>query len=425
MKSKFGGRKTAMMMEYGKKPLHNMKILLKWLFISITTGLIVGLFSVAFAHCMNYVTNFREAHVYIHAALPLAGLLIVALYKICKKENEKGTNLVLSSISEEDDIPVTMAPLIFISTVTTHLFGGSAGREGAALQLGGSIANSYGKVFKLNKADKKVIIMCGMSAAFAALFGTPMAAAIFSLEVVSTGIMYYGALLPAIFSALVASRFAAGMGIHPEAFHVTEVPEFSVVSCGKVTAIAVICAVVSILFCYSLRKIKGLLKDKFENAYVRVVVGALIVILLNLALQTTDYMGAGVHVIERALEGNVVWYAFLLKILITSITLGAGFKGGEIVPTLFIGATLGSTLGGLFGMSQSMCGALGMTALFCGVTNCPITSLLISFELFGYKGVEYFLIAVAISYLMSGYTGLYGKQQMMYSKSNVSIREEN
>ncbi len=423
MKYKFGGTKTAMMMEYGKKPIYNLKILIKWLFISITTGLLVGIFSVAFAHAMTFVTDFRENHVYIHLALPVAGLLIVALYKVCKRENEKGTNLVLSSIGEEEDIPVTMAPLIFVSTVTTHLFGGSAGREGAALQLGGSIANNYGKLFKMDKADRKVTIMCGMSAAFAALFGTPMAAAIFALEVVSTGIMYYGALLPSIFSALVASRFAASMGIHPEAFHVSEIPDFSLIPCIKVVALAIICAVVSILFCFCLKTIKKFLKDKFENPYIRVIVGAAMVIAINLILHTTDYMGAGVPVIERALEGDVVWYAFLIKILLTSITLGAGFKGGEIVPTLFIGATLGSTLGLILNLPPSMCGALGMTALFCGVTNCPITSLLISFELFGYKGIEYFLIAVAISYLMSGYSGLYSKQQMMYSKSNVSVRE--
>lgn len=425
MKSKFGGKRTAMMMEYGKKPAHNLKILLKWLFLSITTGLIVGAVSVIFAHCLNWVTSFRDGHSYIHIGLPVAGLLIVLLYKICKKENEKGTNLVLTSISEEDDIPVTMAPLIFISTLLTHLFGGSAGREGAALQLGGSLANSYGKLFKLDAADKKVIIMCGMSAAFSALFGTPMAAAIFALEVVSTGIMYYGALLPVIFAALVASNFAADMGIHPEAFHVNEIPEFTVITGGKVIVLAIVCAVVSIFFCDVLKKVKKILTEKLENAYIRVLVGAVIVILINILLRTTDYMGAGVGVIERALEGDVVWYAFLLKILLTAITLGAGFKGGEIVPTLFIGATLGSTMGALLGLSQSLCGALGMTALFCGVTNCPITSLLISFELFGYKGVEYFLIAVAISYLMSGYSGLYGKQKMIYSKSNVSVREEN
>lgn len=422
---KISGKRTAMMMEYGKKPAHNLKILIKWLFLSITTGFIVGAVSVVFAHCLNFVTGYRQEYVYIHAGLPIAGLLIVLIYRVCKKENEKGTNLVLTSISEEDDIPVTMAPLIFISTLLTHLFGGSAGREGAALQLGGSLANSYGKLFKLDAADKKVIIMCGMSAAFSALFGTPMAAAIFALEVVSTGIMYYGALLPTIFAALVASNFAADMGIHPEAFHVNEVPEFTAITGGKVIILAIICAVVSIFFCDVLKKVKKILTDKLENVYIRVLVGAVIVILINMLLGTTDYMGAGVGVIERALEGDVVWYAFLLKILLTAITLGAGFKGGEIVPTLFIGATLGSTLGAVLGLSQSLCGALGMTALFCGVTNCPITSLLISFELFGYKGVEYFLIAVAISYLMSGYSGLYGKQKMIYSKSNVSVRENN
>ena len=423
MKYKFKNAKTAMMMEYGKKPIHNLKILGKWLFLSITTGLIVGAFSVAFAYAMNFVTGFREEHVFIHLFLPIAGLFIAFLYKVCKSDNEKGTNLVLTSISEEDDIPVTMAPLIFVSTILTHLFGGSAGREGAALQLGGSLANSYGKVFKLDAADKKVIIMCGMSAAFSALFGTPMAAAIFSLEVVSVGVMYYGALLPVIFSSLIASQFAAGMGIHPERFHVENVPEFAVKSGAKVVLLAVICAVVSILFCYILRKMSGLLKGKIENPYIRIVVGAVIVIGINFALGTTDYMGAGVNVIERALEGDVVFYAFMLKILLTAITLGAGFKGGEIVPTLFIGATLGSFVGGLLGLSNSFAGALGMTALFCGVTNCPITSLLISFELFGYKGVEFFLMAVAISYLMSGYTGLYGKQRMLYSKSSIGERD--
>ncbi len=425
MNSIFNGEKTAMMMEIGKKPLHNLKILAKWWLLSVTTGLIVGAISVVFAHCLNLVTSFRQEYVYIHWGLPIAGLAIVFFYKLCKKENEKGTNLILTSISEEDDIPVTMAPLIFFSTLVTHLFGGSAGREGAALQLGGSIANSYGKLFKLDEADRKVIIMCGMSAAFSALFGTPMAAAIFSLEVVSTGIMYYGALLPVIFAALVASYFAANMGIHPEAFNVVDVPNMSVMNGAKVILISIICAGVSVVFCYALRKVKKILKKRFENPYIRVAVGGIIVIILNLVLQTTDYMGAGVDVIERALEGDVVPYAFALKILITAITLGAGFKGGEIVPTLFIGATLGSTLGGILGLSQSLCGALGMTALFCGVTNCPITSLLISFELFGYQGVEYFLMAVAISYLMSGYSGLYRKQKMMYSKSSVGVREEN
>ena len=425
MHSVFNEEKTAMMMEYGRKPFHNLKILAKWWLLAVTTGLIVGAISVVFAHCLNLVTDFRHDYPLVHLGLPIAGLFIILFYKMCRKENEKGTNLILTSISEEDDIPVTMAPLIFFSTLVTHLFGGSAGREGAALQLGGSIANSYGKLFKLDEADRKVIIMCGMSAAFSALFGTPMAAAIFSLEVVSTGLMYYGALLPVIFSALVASYFAANMGIHPEAFKVVDVPDMSVMNGVKVILLAIICAGVSVIFCYCLRKVKKILKKRFENPYVRVVAGGIIVILINLVLQTTDYMGAGVDVIERALEGDVVWYAFILKIIITAITLGAGFKGGEIVPTLFIGATLGSTIGGVLGLSQSLCGALGMTALFCGVTNCPITSLLISFELFGYKGIEYFLMAVAISYMMSGYSGLYRKQKMLYSKSNVSVREEN
>lgn len=258
--------------------------------------------------------------------------------------------------------------------------------------------------------------MCGMSAAFSAIFGTPIAASVFSMEVASVGVMYYAALVPCVFSSLTASLFAVSMGIGPDVFALVQIPEFQILPACKVIGLGLCCAVVSALFCISLHSAGGFYKKYLKNPYIRILVSSAIIILLTILLQTSDYMGAGVPVIERAMEGTVSPPAFLLKILFTALTLAAGFKGGEIVPSFFIGATFGCLFGQLCGISPSLCAAVGMMAVFCGVTNCPITSLLISFELFGYQAVPYFLIGVSVSYLMSGYYSLYHDQKIIYSK---------
>lgn len=396
-------------------------ILIKWIFIAAVAGVAVGGFSTLFGHAMNYVTQFRQENGFILYLLPLGGVFIVALYRLCDFEKDKGTNTVISNLHAHDDIPLRQAPLIFISTVVTHLCGGSAGREGAALQMGGSLGNGIGKLLRLDENDRRMTVMCGMSAAFSALFGTPMAAAVFSIEVGSVGIMYYSALVPCVFAAVIASQFAVNMGIRPESFHIELVPEMNVPNTLKIILLCVICAFVSCVFCIVLHQTGKLLKKLFKNGYVRIVAASLVIIAVAKLLRTTDYMGAGIDVIERAMEGDVVPYAFIMKIILTAVTLGAGFKGGEIVPSFFIGATLGCTLGNLFGISPSFCAALGMTAVFCGATNCPLTSLLISFELFGYKGVLFFMMAVAISFMMSGYYGLYAEQRIMYSKTKTQF----
>lgn len=391
----------------------------KWIIIALIVGVVVGGFSTLFGHAMNYVTQFRQENGFILYLLPLGGIFIVALYKLCNFENDKGTNTVISNLHANDDIPLRQAPLIFLSTVVTHLCGGSAGREGAALQMGGSLGNGIGKLIRLDENDKRMTVMCGMSAAFSALFGTPMAAAIFSIEVGSVGIMYYSALVPCVFASVIASRFAVNMGIRPESFHIELIPEMNVPNVLKIMALCIICAFVSCIFCIILHEMGKLLRVVFKNGYVRIVAASLVIIGAAKLLGTTDYMGAGIDVIERAMEGEAAPYAFIVKIILTAVTLGAGFKGGEIVPSFFIGATLGCTLGNLFGISPSFCAALGMTSIFCGATNCPLTSLLISFELFGYKGVLFFMMAAAISFMMSGYYGLYAEQKIMYSKTKT------
>lgn len=398
----------------------NLYVFFRWSLIAILVGICVGAFSTAFGHCINLATEFRgESHELIYF-LPVAGICIVYLYKVCDYEKNKGTDQVFLTVhAETKDIPFRMAPLIFVSTVLTHLTGGSAGREGAALQMGGSLGSTIGRLADLDENDRRVLVMCGMSAAFSALFGTPMAATIFAMEVESIGIMYYAALVPCALSAIIASNFAINMGINPESFTVKSVPELTVFTSLKVIVLAVICAYISAVFCIMLHMASKYLKKYFKNPYIRIIVVSLVIILITVLLGTSDYMGAGINVIERAIEGEVKPEAFLLKMILTALTLGAGFKGGEIVPSFYIGATAGCLLGYILGISPSFAAALGMTAVFCGVTNCPISSVLISFELFGYSGNCFYLITAAIAYLLSGYYSLYSGQKIMYSKART------
>lgn len=401
---------------YIRRIVRNFTLFLKWGIFSAFVGVVVGGFSTLFAFCLREVTEFRTGHTWIILLLPLAGIVIVFLYSIFEYKNDKGTNLVLSTIHAETELPFKMAPLIFISTIITHLFGGSAGREGAALQLGGSIGNQLGRWFKFDEKDKRIVVMCGMSAAFSAIFGTPVAAAIFSMEVVSVGVMYYAALVPCVFASLVASKVAVHMGIGPDVFTIIDIPGFHLVPGIKIIILALFCASLSVIFCIVLHSLGDFYRAKFKNPYVRIAVSASIIIVLTIILGTSDYMGAGVNVIEEAIKGNASPSAFVWKIIFTALTLEAGFKGGEIVPSFFTGATFGCLFGHIAGISPSLCAAAGMVAVFCGVTNCPVTSMLIAFELFGYKAVPYFLIAISVSYLMSGYYGLYHDQTIVYSK---------
>lgn len=390
---------------------------IKWVIFSILSGVIIGSVGTLFYFGMFIVNLIRAKNPWIIWLLPIGGLLIVGSYHLLHDEKDSGTNLVLSAIHSGDRLPLRMAPLIFLSTLITHLFGGSAGREGAALQLGGSIGNGLGRLFHFDEKDKHIMIMCGMSAAFSALFGTPMAAAIFSMEVVSVGIMHYAALVPCVIASLVAHGIASSFGVAPETFVIAKIPAFTIHSAITISVLAILCAAVSILFCVILHQSEYLYKKFFKNPYLRVFVGGCVVIALTLLVGDQTYNGAGMNYIEEIMHtGTVIPFAFLLKMIFTAATLGAGYKGGEIVPTLFIGASFGCLVGNIMGFSPTLCAAVGMVSVFCGVTNCPISSLLISFELFGYDGMPYFLLSIAFSYMLSGYYGLYHSQKIIYSK---------
>lgn len=394
----------------------NLFILLKWLALATLVGFVAGGVSTLFAEAMTFVTAFRMEHTWLILLLPVGGIVIVTTYKLLHNENDKGTNLILAGIHSGDEVPSRVAPLIIFSTLVSHFFGASVGREGAALQLGGSLGSFIGKIIHLDEQDRKVMIMCGMSAAFAALFGTPMAAAIFAIEVVQVGIMYYAALVPCIFAALVASNFSASMGINPEAFAIKEIPDITILNMGRTVLLAIICAGVSVVFCMMLHNAGKYFKKYIENQYLRIIAGSALIILITIILGTDDYMGAGMNVIERAIEGEAAPAAFLLKMFLTALAIGCGFKGGEIVPTFFVGATLGCVVGQLIGLPASAAAAVGMVGMLCCVTNCPVASMLIAFELFGYEAAPFFLVCNAVGYLMSGYYGLYSEQTFTGSK---------
>ena len=393
-----------------------IRVFFRWIILGSITGIVVGAIGAAFGLAIVWATGFRSEHDLIILGLPFAGLLIVFLYRLCKDYEDKGTNLVIKSIQAGENLPIAKAPLIFISTTLTHLFGGSTGRESAALQMGGSIGYNLGKLFRLEEGNIKIITMCGMSAAFSALFGTPMTAAFMAMEIENVGIMYYSALVPCVISALVASGVAEFLGAQGEIFAVNIVPEFTVYNAIFTAILAILCAVVSVIFCDVLKISGRLYKKFFANPYLRVFVGGCIVAALTFISGTRYYNGAGMNVIEMALKGEAPYFAFLLKIIFTALTLGAGYKGGEIVPALYIGATFGCLYSQLLGFDPALCAAIGMGALFCGVTNCPISSLFICFELFGFKGMPYYLLAVALSYTFSGYSSLYSSQKIVYSK---------
>lgn len=390
----------------------------KWLCISVSLGVVGGIVGSLFHMAVNLVTNFRMGHHEWTVFLaPIAGLFIVFLYRVCKIDEETGTNLIISSIRTSIKVPVIMAPLIFVSTVITHFVGGSVGREGAALQLGGSIGAKAGEILHLDNKDMSLVIMCGMSSVFAALFGTPLTATFFAMEVISVGVIYYVGLVPCIASSLVAYKISILMGLPPTAFKIgSEVPKLSLVSVTQVGIIALLCALVSILFCVVMKCSHDMFRVHIKNAYLRIAVGGGILIFLTL-LTSGDYNGAGGGIISAAIEdGNAEYPAFLLKIIFTAVCIGSGFKGGEIVPTFFIGATFGCVCAPLVGADPCFGAAIGLVAMFCAVVNCPIASIFLSYELFAGQGTVLFAIACGVSYMLSGYYGLYSSQKIMYSK---------
>ncbi len=384
------------------------KNIVKWILFSILLGILGGLLGTAFHMSVDYVTEQREHHSWFLYLLPLGGLLIAAMYHRFRSCGNLDTKRVFQAVKEDKDVPLVMIPLIFIGTVITHAFGGSAGREGAALQLGGSMGYNVGQALKQEEQDKKLMVMAGMSSVFSALFGTPFTAAIFSVEVTRRGKWKFSGLFPCVIASLVAFLVAQFFGVEPVRFLMPEFT-YNVHLIWQVLLLAVLCAGVCILFALALHKTEHFGKKLIKHSHLRALIGGLIIIALTLLVKTTDYNGAGMGVIENAILGTANYEAFLLKILFTAITVAAGFKGGEIVPTFFIGATFGCVMGALLGLPAGVGACLGFVALFSGMTKCPVAAFLLAMEVFDIGGILLFIPMIVITWILSGKLGLYQK----------------
>lgn len=376
---------------------------------AVAVGAICGAVGGAFARSISFVTALRAENEWLIFLLPLGGLASVALYKLTKTEG-LGTDRALESATGKKETPILLMPVIFVASVITHLLGGSAGKEGAALQLGSGASEIVSKLIKADAKVHNVLTICGMAALFSAVFGTPVGACVFALEVAVIGRMDAYAVFPSIVSSITAYLISTAVGVTPEKFHIGLVPEFGIVPLLKTLGIAVVVSLAAGVFCNLLHGGEKLAAKVFKNPFLRIFAGGCAVIVLTMIFGT-DYNGGGMFVVERIFEeGTVRPEAFLLKIIFTVITVTAGYKGGEIVPSFFIGATLGGALAAVFGLPIGFCAAIGMVAFFGCVTNCPIASAVIAVELFGSEGLILFAAAAFISRVIFGKTSLYRKQ---------------
>lgn len=387
---------------------------LRVVLISIITGIACGLVGAGFVKSIAFVTDLRQNNGWILYLLPVFGLLLTLIYNKLKV-NGIGTNHIIKSVRTEEKVSPLLSVAVFSGTVLSHFGGASVGREGAALQLGGSIGELFARVFKISEDFRRILVMSGMSGCFAALFGTPFAAFVFVLEIARVGKKCFVALVPAFISSITGFLVANKLGVEPEHFPVNEIPEFSLSILWKFILIAVVGALVSAVFVYALHYSEKYFKKFIENEYIRVVAGGLIVILLAKVLGTTDYNGGGINIVHHVFtHGEVNYEAFLLKIIFTAISVGAGYKGGEIVPTIFIGGTLGGAMSLVLSLNPAFGAAVGITALFCGVTNAPFATVVLACEMFGLEGVGYYLIASAISFMLSGKVCLYTGRKLPF-----------
>ena len=404
---------------------HYIGRFLAWLVVAGLIGSLCGLVGGGFAMAVEWVTHFRGENSWLVYLLPVGGLLIVGLYRLMKLPLSIGTDRIIETVRSQERVPILMAPAIFASTVLTHLLGGSAGREGAALQLGGSIGSAVGCIgCRENRSDvRRICELCGMAALFSALFGTPMTAAVFVLEIIEVGRFNTRGLMPCMAAAVTASVVAKLIGAPAEAFPLAAgLAPVNGVTALQTAGLGVVFAVMAMVFCTVMHTGGKWMRRWLPNEWIRIAVGGLAVIGLTLLVGCRDYNGGGAHTIVEALAGHAKPEAFALKLLFTAVTLSAGYKGGEIVPSFFVGSTLGCVAAPLLGLPAALGAGLGLVGVFCGVTNAPLASLLLSVELFGGEYLPLFGIVAAVSFMLSGHFSLYHSQ--LFAQQGLGEDEE-
>lgn len=390
---------------------------LKWTILGLLMGLLGGLLGAAFHHVLHFVAHLRAEYPWLVFLLPLGGLLSVGLYHLLKLQGNRGTNEIIDAALHGHPVKPQVAPGIFLATTITHFFGGSAGREGAALQLGGASASLLAHLFHLRESNRQLLIMAGMSAVFAGLFGTPLTATVFCMEFESIGTLFSPALLPCFLAAFTASRVSLFLGVHAETYLLDTVYPLSLGSLGQYLILAVLISLLGIIMCTVFHKAEHLATHHVKNSCVRIFAGGVLVALMTVIAGNQRFNGAGMDMALQAVAGEADWYSFLVKMLFTAVTLAAGFKGGEIVPTFCIGATFGCVAGGLLGIDPGFAAALGLVGLFCCATNSPIASILLSIEMFSGANIYVFAFVCVVCFVLSGNYGLYASQLLPFEKA--------
>lgn len=397
-----------------KKALFKYKDLFLLSFIAILIGIIVGSIDTLFGKVLLEITRIRNSHVYfLIPFLPLAGILIAFTYSKIGKNSNKGMSLIFSAAFKEDDIiPKRLVPLAIISTWVTHLFGGSAGREGVAVQIGGTVGHSIGRRLSI-KNSSKILLITGMSAGFAGLFQTPLAAIFFSMEVLTVGTVEYSALLPCVIAAYVARFTSQALGLKEAGIHLDVFIDFNGYFILKIALLGILFGIIGGFFAYLFSLTKKFLLNHITNPMLRIFLVGCIVSAAILLLHKGRYAGFGTNLISAAFHHEKIYgYDWILKLILTILTLSAGFQGGEVTPLFSIGASLGAVISPIFGLPMEFAAALGYVAVFGSATNTILAPIFIGAEVFGYDYIPYFFIVSAIAYVFNGNRSIYSAQKM-------------
>lgn len=391
--------------------------LFKWLVITIVNGACIGTASAGFLISLDWVTNYRENHLWIIALLPIGGLLIGLLYHYYGKNVVAGNHLLFYTIQEPKAIiPFKMAPFVYLGTMVTHLLGGSAGREGTALQMAGAIADQCSKPFRLSTEERRILIIAAIAAGFGSVFGTPLAGAVFGLEVILVRKFRYNAIFPAFAAAFFADWVTRVWNAPHTHYVVSFVPKISPATLFYSIIAGIAFGLCAILFTQSMHRLTSFVAKKISFPPLRPFLGGILIAAVVLGFGTTKYIGLGIPIIESAFHQELPTYDFLLKLLFTVVTLSVGFKGGEVTPLFFIGATLGNALAFVLPLPIGLLSGMGFVAVFAGATKTPIACFLMAIELFGIESAVYAAIACIVAYLVSGKGSIYQNQQLVGTK---------
>ncbi|MBP2099778.1 chloride channel protein [Enterococcus rivorum] len=410
------------MKKEGLMPIKMSIYMGKWLVITAIISLFMGSLSAFFLTSLEFVTKLRIENPWLLIGLPFSGALFAFLYKKYGDTAIKGNNLVLDQANgAEERIPLQMIPLTLFGTITTHLFGGSVGREGTAVQMGGAIASAVGKIFRLEKEEREIVIITGISAGFSSVFGTPLAGTIFGLEVLALGRLRGEAIFPSFFAAFFANFVTESYGVTHTHYGMGVIPDWTVLLFLKIFIAGICFGLMGWVFSRSIVFVKKMYSNYFENPVVKTFVGGAVVVTLAVILQNSRYLGLSLPLLKEAFDGSGYLFDFLGKLVFTALSLGAGFQGGEVTPLFEIGASLGSSLALLLNVSVPFLAGLGFIGVFSGATNTPIACFIMGIELFGSDAAVFLFMICVISYMCSGNSGIYSAQKIEVEKGIVFL----